>query len=450
MPLITAVSFEADDIKIVTVQSTRSPLVVERCLTLQADEFETFLSLDKSAEYLVAINPPEAIFETIQIPPAEKKLESTLIRRESARLHPELHDFACAYTVLGDVPSEGKVIRKIACCLIPHDVITPVLDPFIRHKKNIRQMVATPHILSSLAAEDVENATSAVLCAHDDGQQKTLFLLENGAVCFSRSISSNGYGWDPIDRQNVTMTMDYCFQSLRIRPKRVLVLNPDRQGEESTSPPYLEYLKTPTLLEGISEETLQKALIPLTLAAYRFPAHNDLLPQEYRENLFTQKVLKKGTYVFCGIAVLILLMIAFKLFSITATEETIRTLRLKEGHLIESVNAHQLVIDEKNLLTPIITKLHDLQGPSDIPHTLVSLNSVKVNNVRVTSLALKQDKDTIALNLAGNITSTGFAPTQQSFEALGDALRQLPGMTITNKQLDPKNQTYVIDAVYKP
>jgi hypothetical protein len=450
MPLITAVSFEADDIKIVTVQSTRSGITAERYLTLQATEFDTFLSIDKSAEYLVAINPPEAIFETIHIPPTDKKLEAPLIHREAARLHPELGDFVCAYSVLGDVPIEGKVIRKIACCLISTDVVMPALDAFIRHKKNIRQMVATPHILSALVAEDTENTANSILCAHDNGQQKTLFLLENGAVCFSRSISSNGYGWDPLDRQNVSMTMDYCFQSLRIRPERVLVLTPSSHEDESTSPPHLEYLKTPRVFQGMSEDTLQKALVPLTLAAYHFPSQNDLLPLDYCANRFTQKVFKKGFFTFSGIAILLLVMITYQLFSIIAVNETIRTLRMNEGHLRESVNEHQAVMTEKDSLSPIITSLHDLHGTADIPHTLVVLDKLKVNDVRLTSLALKRDKETITLNLAGSIVSTGFAQTQQRFESFGGALQQLPGMRITNKQLDPKSQTCTIDAVYKP
>lgn len=450
MPLITAVSFEADDVQIVTVQSTGAGLVIERCITLNRSEFDAFLSVDRSPEYLVAINPPEAIFETIQIPPTAKKLEATLIRSEAGRLHPELSSFACAYQVLGDTPSEGRVIRKVACCLISHQVIMPALEPFIRHNKIVRQMIATPHILSALVADVADSSSEPILCAHDDGQRKTLFLLENGVASFSRSIVSNGYGWDPLDRQNVAMTLDYCFQALRVRSTRVLVLNPLHEEDPNLPPPHLEHLETPLLFKEIAVETLNTALVPLTLAAYKFPEQYDLLPSAYSAERLKQKLFTLNFYLFAGIALCVSLLIIFRLVSISTTEETIKGMRAGETKLVDTVQDFQTAQADKNALQQMLAVWNEVQTAADIPHTLVALNNIQVDSVQLTSLVLKREKEAVAITLAGTVNSTGYAQKQARFEAYLAALQGIQGMQTANKQMDPKGQLFTIEAVYKP
>ncbi len=447
---ITAVSFETDGIQVVTVLSTRSGMTIERVLTLQPSEFEAFLSIDTVQKYLVAINPADAIFETIQIPPTDKKLEETLIRVEAGRLHPELGSFACAYQILGDTPSEGRVIRKVACCLISDQTITPILEPFIRYNKTVTQMVATPHILSALVLDELGTTTEPVLCAHDDGQRKTLFLLDSGAVSFSRSISSNGYGWDPLDRQNVSMTLDYCFQALRKRPSRILVLNPTQEEDANQPSPRLEHLKTPAPLQEVPAETLHTALVPLTLAAYLFPAQNDLLPFSYRADRFKQQIFTRTSTLFFGLALLLALMIMFSLISINATEERINSLKMQETGLNELVQAHQALLVEKNSLQPILTSLNENLAATDIPHTLVALNNLKVDTVRLSALALKREKDSVSINFTGTVNSSSYAATQEHFEAYLSSLQSIRGMQNTRKSLEPKGQTFTIEAVYKP
>lgn len=447
---ITAVSFEADGVQIITVQTTRSSLVVERTLTLQADQLDAFLARDTASTYLVAINPADAIFETLQIPPADKKLEATLVYSEAARLHPELGHFSCAYQVLGDIPGDGRIIRKVACCLISRQAILPALEPFIRNNKSVRQMVAVPHALAALVAEQLGTTHDPLLCAHDDGHSKTLFLLENGAVSFSRSIASNGYGWDPIDRQNVSMTLDYCFQALRTRASRVILLNSDHQDDADQPFPRLEPIEIPEQLSGIAPETRQTMLVPLTLALYQFPTQQDLLPDDYCAERFKQQLFGTGSKLLAVIAAIMLLLILLSLTSIRSTRETIKLLRAQETKLTETVQAHQQALAEKNTLQPLLTIWNEHVAGADIPHTLATINNITINAVNLTSLKLKREKDTVTLTLSGTISGTGFASIQEQFEAYMSALRTIHGMQITRNQLDPKGQTFTLEAAYKP
>lgn len=447
---ITAVSFEADGVQIATVQLRQDGLTVERVLSLQADEFEAFLAHDTTNGYLVAVNPADAIFETIQIPPVDTKLEPTLVRSEAARLHPELGPFSCSYRTLGDLPVDGRVLRKIACCLITHDTLQATLEPFIRHNRTVRQMVATPHILAALVDEQLTDTSEPVLCAHDDGHSKTLFLLDNGAVKFSRTIGSNGYGWDPLDRQNITMTLDYCFQSLRIRATRVLVLNSLQEDDPDQPPPRLERFATPALLGNIQPETVQTAMVPLALALYRFNDRNDLLPADYCNERFKQRLFHIGSIVFAVVALCMLVLTASQFFSISRAKTAITNLRSQETGLTATVQSYRQALAERDRLQPLATSWNSLFAAPDVPQTLTALHQVSVTGINLTTLTLKREKDAMQLTVAGTVQANGFAQTQQRFETYLAALTAIPGLQTTRSQLDPKGQLFTLEAVYKP
>lgn len=450
MPRITAVSFDADGIRVVTGQRVRTGFTVERTLFLATDELDAFLSLDRADEYLVAVSPEDAQYETIAIPPVAPKLEAPLIQAETTRLHHELLPFSCGWRIMGDFPLEGRTVRKVACCLVPHHSIEPLLEPFIRHNKNIRCLVAAPVILAKLVRA-VTATEEPLLCAYDTGTSKLLFLLQEGAVTFARAISSNERGWDVFDRQNVAMTMDYCFQSLRIQPSRVLVLNPTLPADETAPPPRLEQLELPSqLLAGLQPEILLEYQVPFLLAAWPMPPHVNLLPASYQAAQLQQRVLR-GCIQWFGIGIaLMLIMIGLQTFSLTRLQSEITNLRRQEGNLASSHQAHRQALAERDQLQPMINTLSNLLAAPDIPATLVALNGLRIPETQLNSLVAKRDKNTINLQLTGKISATGFAASQERFEAMTNALQQVKGVTAGTRRLDSKAQSFTIEAVRTP
>lgn len=451
MSRITAVSFDTDGIRVVAGQHARTGFVVEQTQLLTIDELDSFLSLDQCRDYLIAINPGDALFETITIPPVEAKLEATLIQSETSRLHPELLPFSCGWQVLGDTALEGRTVRKVACCLVPHQNLETLLEPFIRHRKTIRRLVTAPLALATLV-NAVEESSSPLLCAYDSGTSKLLFLLEDGAVTFARSISSNERGWDALDRQNVAMTMDYCFQSLRVRPSRILVLNPAQPYDEQTPPPHLEHLQLPQQLQdGLKPEIMQAYQVPFLLAAWPIPTTADLLPDSYRTALLQQAVLQRSNLFFAIASLCLTLLIVAQLFSLRNLQTDIDRLRSREAGLSASYQTYRQVLQQRDQVQPMLSALGNLLTAPGIPATLTSLNGVMtIPQTQINSLTVKRDKDTLILHTDGKISANSYAAIQERFEALGNALLKVGGITLNARQLDPKAQTFAIEAVRKP
>jgi len=450
MARITAVSFDADEIRVVTGRRTRSGFTVERSFMLASDQLDAFLQQDRAQEYLVAVNPENAQFETITIPPVEIKLEATLIKSEAARLHPELQPFSCSWRVIGDLPQEGRTVRKVACCLVPHQSIEPVLKTFTRHGKPISRLVAAPVALAALV-RSIVNLDEPVLCAHDSGSSKLLFLLEEGAVTFSRTISSQETGWDVFDRQNVAMTADYCFQSLRVRPARVLVLNPGSELEQDGPPPRLEALQLPELLQsGLTPEIMQQYQVPFILASWSLPTTTDLLPDSYRSAQLQQTVLQRSGQLFAAASIVVALLIVQQLFALRAVTAAITDLQRQQTGLTEIFQAHRSAVADRDQAAPILSVISGLQAAPDIPGTMVAIDQLRVPQTSINTLTARRDQESLSLQLSGVISAYSFAATQQQFETLQGALQQIKGITPGPYQLDLKTQVFTIEVIRKP
>jgi len=450
MARITAVSFDADEIRVVTGRRTRSGFTVERSFMLASDQLDAFLQHDRAQEYLVAVNPDNAQFETITIPPVETRLEATLIKSEAARLHPELLPFSCSWRVIGDLPQEGRTVRKVACCLVPHQSIEPVLKTFTRHGKPVSRLVVAPVALAALV-RSAANFDEPLLCAHDSGSSKLLFLLEEGAVTFSRTISSQETGWDVFDRQNVAMTADYCFQSLRVRPARVLVLNPSSELDQDGPPPRLEALQLPESLQnGLAPEIMQQYQVPFMLASWPLPVTTDLLPDSYRSARLQQTVLKLSGRLFAAASIVVALLIVQQLFALRAVTAAITDLQRRETGLTEIFQAHRAAVADRDQAAPVISVISGLQAAPDIPGTMVAINQLRVPQTSINTLIARRDQGSLSLQLSGVITANSFAATRQQFETLQGALQQIKGITPGPYQLDLKTQAFTIEVIRTP
>ena len=419
MASVTAISFESNGIRIISGTVAGGAFTPRQALTVTEQELEAFLAGDSSSSYLVAISPEDAIYEIVSIPPTDPKLTPLLARNEAARNHPELKSFSCSVKVIGDIPVEGRTIRKVACCLVPLSDIQPVLEPFIRQNKVVRTMVAAPSALSPLLETLEDGGKGTLLCAFDGGTSKTLFLQEEGAVVFARSVSSNEFGWDLIDRQNVSMTLDYCFQTLRMRPSKVIALNPAGEEGPDAPPPRLVPLPQPGFV-AVNPQLLQPYLIPLALAAIKQHETNSLLPREYTEQITQQTLLRRLMTVFIAGTLVLALLIGLRYMTIR---------------------------NEQNS----ITAMNSILSPPDIPRFLAAFGAVRSSDVGITGINATRDKESLTLQLAGTTTSgNSYAAAQLQFETFLAALQKLPGITISARQLDLTSKTFTIGATYKP
>lgn len=448
MSLITAVSFDADGIRTVTGKRNGNAFVLSRMLFLTNDELENFLKDDRCGEYLVCLNSPDAIYDTITIPPVTNKLVSGIVKSEMRRLHPELPEFSCAYRVIGDIPQDGKTVRKISCCLITCETLAPYLEPFIRANKKISRLMTAATALSTLFPPPIDEQPETIICAHDATERKTLFLLENGIVSFVRHISSDQAGWDPVDRQNISMTLDYCFQALRTRPTRTVVMN-GLATEDTDNPfPRLQPFEMPETLLSIPDAA--DYLIPLAAVNAPIIAEDNLLPESYLQCMLRQKIVSSASLAFATVAAVIIALLTYHLFTVNSLGNEIKEMRQHETGLLTT---HREYFEAKSALdafNPLIAAQNTIMATPSIPDLLLKTGNLKQDRMTFSTITLKQESGSIMTKLSGSISGTSFADVQQSFDALTAKLKKINGITISATNLDQKTGLFTIDSVYKP
>lgn len=441
--MLTAVSFDADAIRVVKARQSKGSLTVEQTIAIPATDLDLFLSTDRSPGYLLILNSPEAIFETIQIPPVENKLVGSLVQTEIKRLHPELSAFSCAWRVIGDQAVEGRTVKRVACCLLEEHLIEPILEPFIRNRKQIRQIVATPYTLARLIENSPLGTGKSLLCAHDCGSFKTIFLLEQGIVSFSRNVPSQGTGWDDLDRQNLTMTSDYCAQALRVRPEQFVTTNTDQPPAPLLPAPLPD-------TAALATDTVYQYLPALAALLYPLPASEDLRPESYRQELFQQISLTNTLYFFAMATSVTLVATFFYLFSVISNMSEISRLRQQEQTLRSVHSAYQAALHTQSAIEPLLGSIKSLQAPPYLPDLLVKMPAPPAGPIQIRHFSAKKEKELISLQLSGVISETSYAGAQARFESIGANLAQVNGLTQTTRKLDPKDQTYTIEGNFKP
>jgi hypothetical protein len=443
MSLLAVVSYDADAIRIVTAQKTRDSLICKQALTLTVDELEGFLSQDQSKAYLITVNPPDALYETIAIPPVDDKLIAHIVDAELKRMHPELPAFSIGFQVIGDSVQDGRTIRRVACCLMPDELLNMLLEPFIRHNKSVRMIAATPHALAGLVINTPSDLPDTLICAYDEGERKTLLVMENGAVLFTRQVPSECRGWNSLDRQNVTMTIDYCFQTLRVRPGGAIAVN-----SEDPPPPFVAF--EPLIPSGFPATIINEYPAQLALLMYPPPASQDLRPAAYCSALREQDLIKNISLGFAVATTLVILLLIVHGFLITAMQTDLDSLRQPPDLLHSVITTHQKAMEKRTAVEPLISILNSQHAEPSIPGLLATLALTPLTDVTISSMTAKRDKDAIGLSLTGVISKPSLADAQSQLEALGTQLSATKGITLGNRTLDPKSNKFSVEVTYKP
>lgn len=439
MPHRTFVSFEPDLIRVLTVKSRGNR--VEHALTLSNEEFEQFLQNDHSSDYHIIINSPDAVYDTINIPPVKSNLIRTQVQNETKRLFTNQAEFTTSFRSVDEIFQDNKTIQRIACCMVPDAFLFSILEPFIRHNKSVSRIVSAPLILSELVSATYDTTEDIFLCAYDGGHLKTIFLLENGCVTLVRHLPSEGQGWDSHDLLNVSMTQDFCFQSLRVRPAHTVAIN---STDQQTTMTPLE-----TGLCQTYPDLIQEYLPLLAAMTLPSPATDDLRPNDYLQAFNQQRLLRniiRGFASGCAVIVLILLC---NLYSVISLNSEIDYARKQEQSLPAVLETYQGIQQQFSTIEPLIKLIVKTQSEPSIPQILSLLPPAQNGTTNISSVKISNNNESATINISGYLTENNYETMQQQFEILINKIAKTKGVSITSRQLNPKDQTFYIQAAYK-
>lgn len=452
MAQTVSINFSTDDIRVVIATCRHGTVLVERSFHLSDEEFDRFLSLDSTQNYLVSVNFEEIYQDIVHIPPAETKYIDKLVRGEIRKLRPDLADYSSFYEVIGDTFHEGKSCKKVAVFSYANSDLVPVISRFSRCRKRIARLYSGSYSLSRLVLTSSAALADPVLCVGVEAGRKSVFLLADNSLCFARHIQSVATGLDPLDVQNINMTIDYCFQTLRVKPGSVIFIGGDemvrRRGREIMVPLQGEISCAAIKADP---ETLREYAMPL--AALLCPvnsAQGNILPEAYRDQSCAVSTFRVAACLLAVLCMFVAVGTVLKAYSLAGMQAEITRRRGALPEMKRPMDEYARVNGEFSRAATLIAAINRSAALAYQQKPFLALGCLASPGVHPTSVTLKQKEgDRLAIEVKGELKGGSYGEMQAAFERLMANIRRGGELEIVSRKLDPLARSFSFELLYK-
>lgn len=452
MTTILSFYFDGAIVQVVRAGISGDSLTVNDAHTFPLDELDDFLFGCRDKKMIICCNPQTFHQDIIHLPPAASRQYNKLVRNEALKLHPELSSFSSIHTNVGQAIIDTKPYNKIAVFSYADDFLSGLLAVFNRHAKTILQIYAAPYsifkLIASTCRNDVDQAR--IFVASLPGE-KLLLAGEQNELEFIRKLPSADETLLPEDIQNINMTLDYCFQTLRMRPLEAVMLNqseiPDEQFPLLSVP-----LRSSTIpkLENVPDYIITDYLAPLAAALHYFesPRSGTIMPAEYSSFSAHKKIFTTSAILVAVLTVLLGGYLAAEWMILSELKSKIAQTRTELSGSAGEIATFRKLDAEANLLKQpldFINKNNLLLNPAS---ALAALTLPASERYAIKLITIQNGEGFLGVRIEGNINSSGFSETQATFEAIVDHLGKIPGYLVSSSSVDIKQKTFGIQARY--
>lgn len=435
-----AISFEDDLVKVVYASQDKGKVIVQKTIVLKDEEFDLFLKRNRMTNISVIYPFRKFYSDIVPAPPVKRAYLDTIVETEIRKRFPELKLFSFFYTVL-----EDKGAREVFFFAVDNSEIDNVVERFDRQGKTIKAVYPDIFTVSHLVQSQDTKMYKTVLCLLVSNADKSLFLVKNGQIRFIRVTPSRGKDIQDTDIDNINMTVSYSQQQLRLNPERLVLLNSAIEEDQCNAViPAVRLTSHEKVM--LPEEEFQNFNMPLSAIIFSDILKNDnMLPKKYKM-LYVQRFAVSYSILFFLLFSLIgLSYFLINLSDISSLRGKIELLR-KELVGIESVSAgYDKNSAELQRILPLINLINDARSRVDIKKALTRLNFLPMGTIDIQSIQINNKKDSLQMQISGNIHSTNFGNMHHTFQKLLDSFNKDAGMVTLSRNLDLKSGQFQIE-----
>jgi hypothetical protein len=247
------------------------------------------------------------------------------------------------------------------------------------------------------------------------------------------------------------MTLDYCFQTLRVRPAEAVMLD-QSEGADAQLPQLsvpMRLTSSPSLA-GVPQAILEEYLAPLAAALHysKSARVGDILPADYGAYSKNRMILSAGS-IAMFVCTLLLAGYALTQFMIVSDLKSgIGTLKSQLATSREELAAYRKLEDEvKNLSKPL--EILNKQRSSIHPAmALAALTLPGSPDYFIKGISVQDGEGFLNVQIDGSIVANGFSNVQATFEWIIEQLGKIPGYAVVASSVDIKQKNFKIQARY--
>jgi hypothetical protein len=448
---ITSINFGLNSTGIVSADHRKGALRIFCASTVPDQDFDQYLSSCPETNFIVTANVKELYQDIIYLPPAKDKFFNILIDKEIKKLHPNLTDYSFFYQVVGDSLVDGKTLKLIVCFVYANSQIEEIISRFTKHGKRVKFLFNSAYALSQFVVRCPETTHDAIMCLGNAEGEKTLSLITQKKLYFIRTIQSYSREIDEIDEMNINMTIDHCFQTLRMKPTALIIPGNSAVISEKSeiSLPIKSYV--PALLQNVPTDILENYTVPLSaLLCLDSPSQGNLLPLSYRTQSQSMDILRLGAYTLSLLCICIVLIAAIKGYSIIGLHNEISMHRKQANGYDQILADYNQINTEFSNASVMLTFNNDAVAQSQQQFALKALSCIRIPGVQTSHVILKQkDQITLAVEIRGELTGSNYSATQSRFEEVLAKINATGKFEISASKLDPSTKLFTVELVYK-
>lgn len=449
-----AVSFEGSHVKVVYASQGKGKVIIHRAVLLDDEAFDDFLKKNKMPN-LVLVYPFRKFYsDVISVPPVKKSFLKTIIESEIRKRFPDLREFSFFYKDISDRPADekGAAAREIFFFAVEESEIRSVIERFDKNGKTISMIFPEILPLVQITHQFYHASTKIFLCLFSSAQDKVFFLVRGEQIRFIRVTPSTDIHINESDIDNINMTVNYCRQKLRTSPDELILFNTSIKTEAAKGKliiPALDVdLRNPF---GISEEAFREYMLPLSaIITSDLIKEESLLPKQFR-TLYNQRLyVSYAAILFMIISLFGFGYLAINLAQINDIKDNINVLRSEIAGVEKVVATYDRKREDLNKNLPVIQLLNESRSTIDIQKTLLLLDFLPMEKVKIQSIMLNNKKTSVTIQISGVVSATSLSEMHYIYQKLANNFDKREGVNILSKSIDLKTGQFQIDAENKP
>ncbi len=440
MAKTVAVSFEGNAVKVLHISLKGNSLSVTKSETIAEQDFDDYLNNSKVTEFIVTCNFIETIHDTITVPPVKEKFLDKVIESKIRKVT-NRKDLTYISYKIGDHLVKNRKEQEIYFFGVSNDELKRVLDRF--HAKDKIVKAIYPSMFSAAALIKRYFKEEPVLGALTSGNETGVFFLKKGDIQFIRNYDSTEPTLSDFDIQNINMTINYCFQSLRTNPSSVLLLGGLTRSSEITSTsisPLASFIKPDDIT--CSREIFSEYVLPI--ASVYTSKESNIMSRDFRNIYALQCYMKYAASVFILITVLLLGVSFYKGIGIADKKTRIKDASLSL-HNVDNIYAeYQERTETINRLMTMVDFMN--QSSPDLGELIVKIGSISSTHITFTSFEVKKNRDNMFdVYIKGTSSVDSYASLQTSFEEMIDTIKGIENAQVNTSDLNITNQSFSVE-----
>jgi len=417
-------SFYIDDKTVQAVELSIKDGIISslgQAVIFPMEGLDAFLASSRVRNCILCCNPESFNHYIFNLPPATSSHYEQIISGELKKLHPEeASSHPCFfYGITEETAIEGVISRKLSVFSYPSDKISGYISSFVYHGKRVLNLYAAPYAIirgaSGIRAEESARPRLVVASLPDE---KLLMLMMNGELVFIRTIPSSSQILTPDDIQNINMTIDYSFQTLRIRTSEVILLNIPLPPESWQQPSAPISRGTIPSLSHIPETWHESYLAPLAATVHHVeaPTLGDLAPPDYLKFLKGERIFRRTTAAMLLASIFLAGMTITERLAIAELEASVSRLRGGLAPYTGKLDGYRKLDSEIEKYSRHIQYLNMAGARTGQASSLAGLSSLNGSGCSLRLVKTESSDNFIKVHIEGGIKSEGYEDAQKIYE----------------------------------